>query len=615
MKKFVLSLLFVGGIIFPNLSFAQIDVLEMTHDISRKSKKGYLGNVEVNEAASTFDMIYVLPSSERKVKLETYTFDKQLNLINTVKEEEDIDLVRQRYKWFNFKGDVYYTNTIAASSTMGGKLVFRKKLITHKYRWWYGTYVNKVKMLEKVKPTSETENKYVFRGGAYEVERDSNILVLAGRQEAKNDINSYKNYDLLQADNNVNIKVLENISFPYAYIPIFAEPIKDNNEYFTNDEQPRDWIVVFAPYGAKGFEKIQAPDPNAFIYYRISPEGKIKERVEFKSPTSGWRILEAYDKDGSVFFYGPSITGGKGKYINAVFRTGLVATTSADDQEKAEENTKSSGFGSAFKNMASTFSGSQDMGQTQDEIDAMIDEMTFTGFVVGKMSNGKMDFIKETPIAEFKSKSVKPAGQKNIVEFDGKKFKTFGIFFTSTGDILINGQDFRLSKNKPFGNDFNAGAHLYKGVYLFQFDAQGNLKNNYGVVIEDQKDRAGFFNRSPLTADMFPAKSTLVESVDKSQTYWMMSICRAMHEEEDLDIGWFSSSYTKTWEPLFSIQYGTLDLKNGSASDFKILGDAEKKNFYLFPSKYQATMGQYLIYLSETEKGDKILLTRMDITK
>jgi hypothetical protein len=130
--------------------------------------------------------------------------------------------------------------------------------------------------------------------------------------------------------------------------------------------------------------------------------------------------------------------------------------------------------------------------------------LKFTGFVVGRLTNGKLDFVKETPVDDFNKKNIKPLGQKNMVEFDGKKFETFNIFFTSNGDILINGQDFKVAKEKPFGYDGNAGARLYKGVYLFQFDNEGNLKRNYGVVIEDQKDRAGFFNRSPLTADMFP---------------------------------------------------------------------------------------------------------------
>ena len=156
---------------------------------------------------------------------------------------------------------------------------------------------------------------------------------------------------------------------------------------------------------------------------------------------------------------------------------------------------------------------------------------------------------------------------------------------------------------------------MYRGVYLFQFDSQGNLKHNYGVKIEAQEDRAGFFNRSPLTSDMFPASSYLTESGDKSKLYWLMKVCRATHEETDYDMGYFSSTVTKTWEPLFSIQYGTLDLNAGTASDFKILGEAEKKDYYLFPSKNVVRVNDFVIYLSETEKGDKILLSRIDVSK
>jgi hypothetical protein len=60
-----------------------MEVLEKDQDISRKARKGFLGSVEKNEANGTFDMIYVLKSSDKKVITETYTFDKDLNLKNT----------------------------------------------------------------------------------------------------------------------------------------------------------------------------------------------------------------------------------------------------------------------------------------------------------------------------------------------------------------------------------------------------------------------------------------------------------------------------------------------------------------------------------------------------
>ncbi|MCO5231964.1 MAG: hypothetical protein M9958_12510 [Chitinophagales bacterium] len=611
--KSIMMLLLVA---FSSYCYAQNDVLEKSYDISRKARRGYLGGTEVNETNQTFDMIYVLPSSDRKVKIETYTFNKEMDLINTVKDEWDIEKVRTRYKWFNFRGDTYQTNALTASTTVTGKLIFRKKLITWKYRWWYGQYVKSIKMLEKVKPKNDVGEKYFFRGGAYEVDRDSSILVFGGRQDSPKDIlGSYLHYDLLKSDNEVNISVMASVDFPAPYSPIFAEPLRDENETMSNEDFPRDWIVIFAPQG--GIDKKANATPTQYIYFRITPEGKIVERVEFAAPSNGWRVLEAYEKNNSVFIYGPTITKDpSSKYINQVYKMGLVATTSADESEKATENTSGAtgGMFGGIKNMVNTFSGNKDFGITQEAIDDMLDELNFNGFALGEITNGQMKFSKETPVSDFNSKAVKPSDQKDIVKFDGKKFTTFGIYFTSDGDILINGQDFKLTKNKPFGLGQSAGTKLYKGVYLFQFDNAGNLKHNYGVFI-DQKKTAGFFNQSPMTSDMFPASGFMTESEDKSKLYWMLNICRSIHKETDVDLDFFSRTTTMTWTPLYSIQYGTIDLKNGTASDFKLLGEAEKKKFYLFPSSNSVRLGQYIVFLSETENGNKLLLSRMDISK
>ncbi|MCO5233587.1 MAG: hypothetical protein LC105_08320 [Chitinophagales bacterium] len=611
--KTILMLLLVA---FSSYCYAQNDVLEKSYDISRKAKRGYLGGTEVNEKDMTFDMIYVLPSSDRKVKIETYTFNKEMDLINTVKDEWDIEKVRTRYKWFNFRGDTYQTNALTASTTMAGKLIFRKKLITYKYRWWYGQYVKSIKMLEKVKPRNDAGEKYFFRGGAYEVDRDSSILVFGGRQDSPKDIlGSYLHYDLLKSDNNVNISVMTSIDFPAPYAPIFAEPLRDENDALSNDDLPRDWIVVFAPQG--GIDKKAKISPTQYIYFRITPEGKIVEKVEFEAPSNGWRILEAYEKNNSVFIYGPTITKDPTtKYINQVYKTGLIATTSADEEEKAAANSSaaSGGMFGGIKSMVNTFSGNTDYGITQEAIDDMLDALNFNGFALGEVSNGQLKFAKETPVSDFNSKAVKPSDQKDIVKFDGKKFSTYGIYFAANGDILINGQDFKLTKSKPFGVGQPAGTKLYKGVYLFQFDHQGNLKNNYGIFI-DQKKTAGFFSQSPLTSDMFPVSGIMTESQDKSKLYWLINICRSIQKETDIDLDFFSKTTTTTWTPLYSVQYGTIDLNKGTISDFKLLGEAENKKFYLFPSNNVLRLGQYIVYLSETGKGDKLLLSRMDISK
>jgi hypothetical protein len=252
-------------LLFCNLpsAFSQKMMLEKDYEISRKAKKGYLGNVEEKDNGN-FDMTYILPSSQRKIKSEIYHFDKEATLINVDKEEIEIEVARKKWKWFNYKGDYFLANNISASANYSADLVFRKKRITAKYNWWTGQYERRVKMLDKVKPKNESGKKYKFMGGVYEVERDSSILVMAVNADDPKD-KLYGSYDLLKSDNELNIKVLEKIEFPYSMTCVFSEPLKDElSKSIENDDMPRDWILIYAPTDL--IRKNTSPDSHAFEY-------------------------------------------------------------------------------------------------------------------------------------------------------------------------------------------------------------------------------------------------------------------------------------------------------------------------------------------------------------
>jgi len=341
----------------------------------------------------TFDMVFVLRSStKRKVKREIYTYDKDLNLVNTVKDEQEIEQMKKKYKWFNFKGDSYVSHSLSASANLTGKLVFRKKEITWKYLWLTGGYNKSVKQLEKVKATNEgSGEKYFFRGGSYEVKPDSTVLVIAGRQEKKNDLaGSMMHYDILSCDNQVNIKTLGKIEFEHPNIPIYSAALDDDNSELDNDDYPRDWVTVFAPQsGGGGVDKgLVDPNKNNYTYVRMNTQGEIIEKFSFQSPSNGWRVLGAYDHDGSVFLYGSANNKDADKYINQIFKTVMVPTTSADDDEK-----EGSSSGNSIKGGLSLLTGSADLGVTQSKIDEVLDQLKYTNFQIGKISNGKFDFL------------------------------------------------------------------------------------------------------------------------------------------------------------------------------------------------------------------------------
>lgn len=595
---FILALL----MIVCNETIAQVAILEKSYDISRKAKNGYLGGIETNQEKETIDMIYILPSlTKRKIKYEIYTYDKDLNLINTVKEEEFIEKARSRWSWFNFKGDTFVTNSLSAGSDMMGKLVFRKKQTKGTWIWLTGTYYRNIKQLEKVKPKTDDGLKYIYTS-AYEIERDSSVLVIAGKPEKKTH-NEMQNFEVLSCDNEVNINVVDKINFQYPQKIVFSAPLQDELENVKNDDSPRDWIVVFAPSGL--YKKDADPKPTNYTFIRISTKGKIVEKFNFDSPSNGWRILGAYEKSNSVFIYGSAITKNPTKdYTNDVFKNlQMVATTSASAQEKEEANNTGNGILGGVSAIASI--GSFDMGMTQDAVDLPLDELKYTNIQIGKITNGKFEFLSSPNIEEFEAKQAKPIGQKKFIPFDGKKFEINGIGFASSGDVFINGQDFSNSKK----------GRIYKGVYMFQFDSKGDLKRNYGVKL-DQSSKAGFFNNSPLTSDMYMAGNTIIETADSKYLFWLIKDVKTIRQEsQTTKITLTSNTVTTTWTPLYQYEYGNIQISDGKLSDFKGFGESERREYYLIPNTGSYQVNNYLFFFSETISGSKILLSRVDLSK
>ena len=595
-KNYVILFIFLS---LGNLTsvVAQKMMLEKDYEISRKAKKGYLGNVEEKENGS-FDMIYILPSSKRKIKTEIYHYDKEANQLGVDNDEIEIEKARTKWKWFNYKGDYFLANNISVSANFSGDFVLRKKRITASYNWWTGQYVRKVKLLDKVKPKNESGKKYKFYGGAYEIERDSTILAVAVNASDPKD-KMYGSYDLLKCDNDLNVQVLEKIEFPYSMTCVYSQPLKDDlSESIENDDMPRDWILIYAPTDI--IRKNTAPDPHTFEYLRITPEGKIIERIQFMAPTVGWRIIDAYEKENSVLVYGMG-SGKESKYINQIFKTGCVATTSNDAADQAQANTSSAGAFGSFAKLGGSLSGKDEIGVTQEKIDEGLDMLKYNSFVFCRLRDGKAG-SKLTEIDEVNEKATCPPDMKKPLKFDGNMFTVRNVDFLTDNSIVLSIQDFKKS---------NSG-NIYKGMYLLHFTEKGELIKNYTVNV-DQKNKKGFFNHSPLTADMIPAMSSVYENTDKTKLNWVMHIVKAIEKESNSSADYFSGTTTTvtTYSPLYSIEYGSIDLKAQKASDFKTLGEDENRKYYLYPSHNVLSTKDYLYFFSETTKGDKLLISRL----
>lgn len=611
-----------------------MNILEKDYEISRKAKKGYLGGVEA-KADGNFDMIYFLPSSKRMVKIETYSFDKDANLTGSKKDEWEIEKARKRYKGLTYKGDLLINNAISVSSNLMGKLVYKNRKVTAKYNWLAGGYVRKVKMLDKQKLTNDNGDEYLF-GGAYEVERDSAILVMGypySREKA-----DFSKIELLKVQNDGSIRKIQSLATGSQLRPVFSKPLlDDDSRNIENDDLPRDWILVMAP--ARGTNL----PPNEMTYFRITPEGTIRENFKFTAPTAGYRIINAYEKNGNVLLYGLGIKK-DGKTAEELL--GMSVSPSSMDSEEIEQ-TKSGtsatekvlgklgglgGLVSAGKKAVNLATGKEEMMPSQDDLENAMDEKKYTDFIVCKVSGGRLVFANATPIEELNQKAVAGPDMKKALSFDGKKFKTNNFQILNDGSMVLSFQDFKKNSGGVGGNKMlntlagirtsSSGPkyeRIYQGLYMLHLNPDGSLKKNYTVLL-DQKNKKGFFNNSPMTADNFPATSYVIESKDGKSVNWVMEMVKAIDKDTDFSSfmnfdGSTTNTTTTSYSPFYSIEYGKLNLAEGSSSAFRTLGDLEKKKYYLYEKYNRMQIGDYTYFFSETPNGDRLLISRLDVNQ
>jgi hypothetical protein len=611
MKALISFLLFFCCI---NLFAQDIPLLEKSHDVSRKARKGYLGQVVANESKGTFDMIYVIKGGgKNNLRTETYSFDKELKLLDTKKEDHELESARKKHKWLTYRGDELSFVMTSGYANLKGELVFRKRKITQHFDWWWGEYRNIVKLLDKEKAEDEAGVQYMFHGGIYNNYVNGNMYALAIPKDVMKDKGMVK-FDVISADGDLKIQKTDEILFEGSKLPIYCKPLTDEQSgSISNEDLPRDWIVVFAPEDKKG----QTLAPTDLTYVRISPQGKVKEKVAMAAPTNGWHIMDAIEKNNVVTIIGASQEKNKDKkFFDEMYKMSVPMTSLTKEEQEANTNQKGTGatkllggggLGSMMGGINKMSAGN--MAPTQELVDDYFEEKKYDHFVIGQIKNGVYATTSYPDMEEFNTVRHKPEGQDDFYEFDGKKFTTDFIHVGSDGSIDIAAQDFyRKKENK-----------IYDEAYLFRFGTDGKLKANYGVEV-DVKLRKGLFGRSDgPQPDHFEVRNILLPNSTNNITFWFMKKVKKIvkRTDTDVDINWFSGSKTTTttttYDPWRSIQYGIIDNKTLKMSAAKDLGEDEKRNYYLFQKHNNVSLGNYIIFLNETMKGDQILLSRFDL--
>jgi len=515
--------------------WAQELELEKTYKISRASKRGTLAGLDYDYVDRTYTLTYFTGQKRNTFKYEQYVFDHDFNLVSDNEFEEEAEKMKKKFKWFKFKGEEYVVLGNTVENNMMGTLVLRKKRITYKYQFLMGGYTRRVEVLEKVKPKTEDGNKFT-RMDHMEDDMTGDLFVLASVKakvsaKGNEDVGEIK---LLKFDSDLNMTKTTSIDFPHLQTLAFSRAIERPNP--EDEEAPgiAGMVFIFAPSNLMG-KKLADPNNNNFTYVRVDDQCNIVERFNFNSPASYWRIDEMLVNNNDFYFYGPAMAG-RDKYFNE-------------------------GAGSRFGG----------------------GEVKYKAVQLMKVSGGKMAYLTETDLEEFKSKQKFPPSQRKTPDYNGREFGVRSYNFAPNGDLIILGQNY--DKNK------DGFINKYEDVLGFHFDANGKLRAQYGL---DTKEKG-------ITVDYNYTNGIGYYTVTKITTVYACP--QALIPGKGDDLFWILQEVKgqSTHGKLLTYpRMGKINMQDNSVSDLKSFGKGE--GYYLDP-KYP---------FLETEEAEKVVFFGAD---
>jgi hypothetical protein len=496
---------------------------EAAHMISNKAEQGYLGNVETDDTAKEIRLFFVTATKAKKIKVEKYVFDYDLNLKSNDKEEYEYPKdVKSKYNWFKFRNQEIETVTgVTVEPNMMGTLVFKKKEITKYWSWFNGGYRTEVKTTDKLKPKNEDGKKYFYRAH-FDNDETGEVLAFVSIKYGGKEYNKMnQEFAVLRVNKDLDVVSTTPVNFPHEQWMIF-------NGRFTREDDDSyngDYVVILAPHDLMG---VKDPDPNptTYTYLRISPEGKVVEQVPFTTKSTRWQIEGVYEKNGVTTIYGAGFKIGKPKDAYANFKN-------------YAPNAVNKGF---------------------------------DNFQIVSIKDGKVQFVSTPNLDEMESKTVAPAGQKKAQAYEGGRLRVTGIETAANGDALIMAQ--MLNKN------IASQLVVYKDFMVLHFGGNGDLKKVYSI---DTPAKGGMYNAtdpvsSPATR---PSFSDIYMGGEGKYAYWVTGLVTKV--DKSTVSYYFLNQKTTTWTPREQLLVGRIDLENNKMDEIQTAGDGVKgkKDFFL----------------------------------
>lgn len=518
------------------LATAGVQAQEAIQDLSKKAGKGFLYKAE--SAGGNYVVTYKIPGDKKanEIFYENYSFDGNLKFL----KNEEISEPKQSQDDKPDKTVSGFWASVGGCSSfeiLSMKLKFSKYTELQTWDYKKQRYITKKTISsETIKPKNENGK---YEGYAAFTNSDQTLFVLAGMDSKVTKHATDFSILSINADLDISGKPVD-ISGSQSLV--YSAQLNDG-----------DIVLVFAPNKGE-------PDLSAYTYLRYSPNGDVKNKVAFKSPSNNLLIVDICEKDGSVFFCATS-TKSKEAY-GEVF----------DD------------YGASISNPCFT-----DAQNKKDFSWLKRANEKMESFHLLKFTGGQLDFASTAPVSEFKAKFK--SSDKKADPYKGSKFTVEEFTLTPDGEYLIAGQ---LNGKTSLG--LGNPVKTYEDIVCFHFDKSGQLKAQYGVQkLNDDKK-----------SEIFPVRQMFMPSKDGKSLYWMVMEVKGFKGYADfLD----ALNGRATYYPRYFPRIAKLDVQNASVGSFTIPGNEK----YYMTKRFEPiadTRDNSLVFIGSDEDYKKLWVNK-----
>lgn len=559
---------------------AQKLAIEKTQDVSGKAKRGFLDDVKVDESANKVDLTFCTKATNRKVKFETYHFDTQFNFKGMDTSEEPVEKVKR------YKGDLYDVLGVTVEPNMMGTLVLRRKQVHYKWDWFWGGYNKRTEILEKVKPRGDNGAFYQYLGHA-DYDQTGSVVVLASVKDkigkGMDPLKMYKEFHVLKFNKDLELMADTPLKFEQTMSVVDVkklDPKGDREDDADDSSDPEyDLGIVFAPSQAGG-KKDSAP-ATAYTFVRVGADTKEQQRVALASPNGAWLVNGmAQSADGTLSIFGPANDKADEYFAKYIPSQAVLGGNREPEEEKFKAK----------------------------------------NFQLAQIKNGTVRYITSTPIDDFEKKLQTPPAQKRTPEYTGKRFKVTGGTILPNGDLLIQGQSFTFDRKAlglgaqktatsggglvgglaglagKGGTSMSSAENLkdFKDVMMFHFDAQGQLRAQYGVRRQENNK---FSEQNPNEQKIYLGQ-------DGKSVYWMIGEISGVREQSGMESG----SIKVLHYPAVS----KIDLTTAKMGNFAKFGNEQ---YFLNNSMPELPLGGQtnVVYFGENKSGKTMWFGKMPL--